>query len=231
MGLNGGPMFKINPSVSFFVNCESVAEIEATWAALTDGGKVMMPLDYYPWSKEKYGFCQDKFGVCWQVMLAAMGGQKFVPALMFTQEQAGKAEDAIGFYRSIFDNSGVVSLSRYQPGEPDVEGTIKHAEFTLNGQYFVALDSSAPHQFKFNEGVSFVVNCDTQDEIDYFWGKFTADGGQESQCGWLKDKFGVSWQIVPAMLGDLMRDPERGPGVIEAFMQMKKFDLETLLKS
>jgi predicted 3-demethylubiquinone-9 3-methyltransferase (glyoxalase superfamily) len=230
MGLNGGPMFKPNPSISFFANCETPEEIETKWAALSEGGMIMMPLDYYPWSKEKYGLCQDKFGVSWQVMQAPIGGMKFVPALMFTQEKAGHAEDAMNFYTSIFDDAKITSISRYLPNEPDVEGTIKHAQFTLNGQYFVAFDSSAQHQFKFNEGVSLVVECDTQAEIDYFWSKLT-EGGSESQCGWLKDKYGVSWQIVPTILAELMGDAEKSPRVIEAFMQMKKFDIKKLIEA
>lgn len=230
MYLNGGPMFKPNPSISFFVNCETLEEIELKWAVLSEGGMIMMPLDYYPWSKEKYGFCQDKFGVCWQVMQGSMGGQKFVPALMFTQDKAGKAEDAINFYTDIFDDAKICSISRYLPGEPDLEGSIKHAQFTLNEQYFVAFDSSAPHQFKFDEGVSLVVECDTQVQIDYLWDKLT-DGGQENQCGWLKDKFGVSWQIVPKILAQLMSNPEKSPKVIAAFMKMKKFDIQKLIEA
>ncbi len=231
MGLNGGPMFKINPSISFFANCDSAEEIDAKWKTLSDGGIVMMPLDYYPWSKEKYGFCQDKFGVSWQIMQASINGLKFVPALMFTQDKAGNAEEAINFYTRIFADSKIVSISRYQAGEPDVEGTIKHAQFTLNGQFFVALDSSAPHQFKCDEGVSLVVECDSQDEIDYYWNIFTAGGGEESQCGWLKDKFGVSWQIVPTILEELIKDPEKSPRVVQAFMKMKKFDIQKLLEA
>ncbi len=231
MGLNGGPMFKINPSISFFANCDSAEEIDAKWKTFSDGGIVMMPLDYYPWSKEKYGFCQDKFGVSWQIMQDSINGLKFVPALMFTQDKAGNAEEAINFYTRIFADSKIVSISRYQAGEPDVEGTIKHAQFTLNGQFFVALDSSAPHQFKVDEGVSLVVECDSQDEIDYYWNIFTAGGGEESQCGWLKDKFGVSWQIVPTILEELIKDPEKSPRVVQAFMKMKKFDIQKLLEA
>lgn len=226
MALNGGPKYKINPSISFFVNCGSEEEVEVKWAALSQGGTVMMPLDKYPWS-EKYGFCQDRFGVNWQVMLGSIMGQNIVPALMFTQDQAGKAEDAIGFYTGVFDDSETVSLSRYEPDEPDVEGTIKHGLFKLGGQYFVALDSSAPHDFRFDPGVSLVVECDTQDEIDYYWENFTAEG-EESRCGWLIDKYGVSWQILPSMIADLMSDPEKAERVTQAFMNMNKLDIDIL---
>ncbi len=232
MGLNGGPQFKINPSISFFVFCDSVEEIEKKWNHLSADGSVLMALDSYPWS-EKYGWCQDKFGVSWQLMMGAGPGQKIVPSLMFTKQQSGKAEEAINFYTSLFShrdgskNGEVTMLSRYEKGEPDVEGYIKHAQFALNGQFFAAMDSSGPHAFTFNEGVSIVVPCDNQEEIDYYWDKLT-EGGDESQCGWLKDKFGVSWQIVPAILGKLMSDPARRDKVIQAFMSMKKFDIARL---
>ena len=130
----------------------------------------------------------------------------------------------------IFDNSSVVGMMRYEPGEPDVTGYIKHAQFKLNGQVFMAMDSSMEHQFNFNEGLSLVVECDTQQEIDYFWNKLT-EGGSESQCGWLKDQFGVSWQIVPAILKKLMSDSEKSGRVVQAFMKMKKFDIEILLNA
>ncbi len=228
LALNGGPQFSINPSISFFVNCDSADEVETKFSALSADGMELMPLDEYPWSK-KYGWCQDKYGVNWQLMLGDIGGQKIVPAFMFANKQAGRAEDAMNFYTGLFENSGTVDISRYGPDEGDVEGTIKHGRFTLDGHYFVAMDSSAA-PFKFGEGVSIVVDCDTQQEIDYFWDKFTAEG-EESRCGWLKDKYGVSWQIVPSFIGELMSDPERARNVGEVLMQMKKLDIETLMKA
>ncbi len=226
MGLNGGSLFKINPSISFFVFADSEEDIDKKWKHLSDGGSVMMPLDKYPWN-EKYGWCQDKFGVTWQLMMGADAKQKIVPSFMFTQQQSGRAEEAINFYTSIFKNSKVEMISRYEKGEPDIEGHIKHARFTLNGQSFAAMESSGPHAFTFNEGVSIVVPCDNQEEIDYFWNKLT-EGGKESQCGWLKDKFGVSWQIVPAILGKLVSDPEKGKRVMDVVMKSIKFNIEEL---
>jgi len=229
MMLNGGPYFKPNPSISFFVNFTSEAAIDKAWNTLSDGGFVMMPLNKYPWS-DKYGWLKDKFGVSWQLMIPSAGVmiQKFVPALMFTKAVAGKAEEAIQFYTSLFPNSGVQELSRYEKGEGDVEGTIKHGRFLLNGQQFVAMDSSVPHAFSFDEGMSIVVSCDTQEEIDHYWNSLTAGGGAESQCGWLKDKYGVSWQIVPSMLGTLVGDLERGPRAMQALMKMTKLDIAAL---
>jgi predicted 3-demethylubiquinone-9 3-methyltransferase (glyoxalase superfamily) len=230
MGLNGGPMFTINPSVSFFVNCSTLEEIDTLWNKLSKGGSVMMPLNTYPWS-EKYGWCQDQFGVNWQLMMGKMEDSKIVPAMMFTQEQAGKAATAINYYTSLFPDSKTILISKYEKGEPDVEGYIKHAQFYLSGQLFAAMDSSAAHAFKFDEGVSFVVNCENQEEIDMYWNALTADGGKESMCGWLVDKFGFSWQIVPDVLGNLMNSAEKAGKVMPVLMQMKKLDIAALTKA
>jgi predicted 3-demethylubiquinone-9 3-methyltransferase (glyoxalase superfamily) len=226
MGLNGGPTFKINPSISFFVFCESEEEVEQKWKLLSEGGGVMMALDKYPWN-DKYGWCADKYGVNWQLMLGADARQKIVPSFMFTQGQSGKAEEAINFYTSLFDNSEIQLINRYGKGEGDVEGNINHARFTLNRQEFAGMESSLPHQFTFNEGVSIVVPCDNQEEIDFYWDKLT-EGGEESQCGWLKDKYGVSWQIVPAMLGKLINDPEKSKRVMDVVMKSVKFNISEL---
>jgi len=117
--------------------------------------------------------------------------------------------------------------------EPDEEGAVKHAGFTLEGQQFAAVDSALEHNFSFNEAISFMVQCRNQEEIDYYWGKLTADGGHEGICGWLKDRFGVSWQITPAILADMLRDADREKAerVTRAFLKMKKFDIEELEKA
>jgi len=231
MLLNGGPEFKINPSVSFFVVCENEKEVDNSWKKLISGGTILMPLDNYPWSK-KYGWVQDRFGVNWQLSFAepAVTAQKITPALMFTETICGKAEEAINFYTSLFEGSGIDIISRYTKDENDVEGTINHAQFRLFNRGFMAMDSSAMHHFSFNEGVSLVVECDSQKEIDYFWDNFTRDG-EESRCGWLKDKYGVSWQIIPSILNELMSDPAKLERVISAFLKMKKFEIEKLLKA
>jgi predicted 3-demethylubiquinone-9 3-methyltransferase (glyoxalase superfamily) len=228
MLLNGGPHYKLNPSISFYVVCETVEELDKAWLSLIDGGFALMPLGKYDWS-EKYGWVQDRFGVNWQLSVGKPEdvGQKFTPSLMFTNANAGRAEQAIHFYTSVFADSSVKGIMRYSASDPDVEGTIKHAQFKLGKRIFMAMDSSLPHQFSFNEAISFVVDCDTQEEIDYYWGKLSAVPEAE-QCGWLKDQFGVSWQIVPTILGQLMSDPARSQRVINAFMQMKKFDIEKL---
>ncbi|MBK8983826.1 MAG: VOC family protein [Ignavibacteria bacterium] len=231
MCLNGGPHFKLNPSISFFVVCETEKETDEVWAKLTDEGSVLIPLDKYEWS-DKYGWVQDRFGVSWQLSFGKMEdvGQKFTPSFLFTDEQCGKTEEAVKFYTSVFKNSSVTGILKYGAGEDDKEGLVKHAMFTLDEYVFMAMDSSVQNKFNFNEAFSIVVTCDTQDEIDYYWNKLTEDG-MESMCGWLKDKFGVSWQIVPSVLEKLMSDPDKSQNVLNAFLKMKKFDIEKLLNA
>jgi predicted 3-demethylubiquinone-9 3-methyltransferase (glyoxalase superfamily) len=219
----------LNPSISFFVVCETEAETEAVWKKLEYGGVVLMALDKYDWS-EKYGWVQDRFGLSWQIAFGKIAdvGQKFTPCLMFAGEQQGKAEQAVRFYTSLFHPSSITGILHYQEGEGQPEGTVKHAQFEINQYVMMAMDSFLPHPFAFNEALSFVVDCENQEEIDYYWNKFTEEG-QEGRCGWLKDKFDISWQIVPAILGELMSDPTKAGRVAQAFMQMKKFDIEKLM--
>ena len=149
--------------------------------------------------------------------------QKITPFLWFDNN----AEEAVQFYTSIFKDSKILETSRYGDAGPGPKGTVMTVKFELNGQAFIALNGG-PH-FKFTEAISFVVNCETQKEIDEYWAKLTA-GGKEVQCGWLTDKFGLSWQIVPTILGHLLqnKDPEKVKNVTQAFMKMVKMDIETL---
>lgn len=148
--------------------------------------------------------------------------QKITPFLWFDNN----AEDAANFYVSIFKNSRVLNVARYGDAGPGPKGTVVTAQFELDGQKFIALNGGP--QFKFNEAVSFVVNCESQEEIDYFWEKLSA-GGKKLECGWLKDKYGLSWQVVPTILGELMTgDAERSNRVMQALQQMQKLDIELL---
>jgi len=137
------------------------------------------------------------------------------------------AEEAMEFYTSIFKNSKVVSMSRYGESGPGPKGSVMVGAFELAGQRFLALNGGP--RFKFTEAISLVIDCETQEEVDYFWQKLSA-GGQEQQCGWLKDKFGLSWQVVPSMLGELMqdKDPQKSKRVMEAVLQMVKLDIGRL---
>ena len=151
--------------------------------------------------------------------------QKIIPFLWFDDQ----AEEAMNFYTSIFKNSKVGSVTHMSDEVPGPKGKVMTATFQLAGQEFMALNGGPVPGFKFNESISFFVNCETQSEVDELWGKLSA-GGEESQCGWLKDKFGVSWQIVPTILGELLgdKDPEKAQRVTHAMLQMKKLDIEAL---
>jgi predicted 3-demethylubiquinone-9 3-methyltransferase (glyoxalase superfamily) len=226
--INGGPIFKINPSISFFVNCDKAEVIDSLWTKLADGGEIFMELNNYPFS-EKYGWVKDKYGVSWQLILGGRT-QKITPCLMFTGEQHKKAEEAIGFYTSLFKNSDIIQLERYKAGQGP-EGAVVHSKFTLDRLEFIAMDSHTPLPYNFNPALSLVVNCQTQEEIDYYWEKLTAGGYDEAQqCGWLEDKYGVSWQVVPLNLGEMVSnaDPAKSEKVMQALLQMKKIDIKTL---
>jgi len=229
MNLNGGPGYPINPSISFFISVDTEAEMDAMWEKLIVDGKILMPLNKYPWS-EKYGWCADRYGVNWQIMLGHKSRSRIMPNLMFTGNQNGNAKQAIEYYSSLFTNSNTVQIDTYQKGEPDTEGNIKYAQFELDNLSFGAMDSSAPHQFSFNEGVSFIITVDIQEEIDNYWNYLVKEGAP-GRCGWLKDKFGVSWQIVPSILGKLMTNPVTAPKATYAFLQMSKFIIADLEKA
>lgn len=230
VALNGGDQFPFNPSVSFIVNCSTVEEVDHLWAELSAGGHTHMPLDSYPFS-ERYGWTDDEYGVSWQLILAEDDPeQRIVPSLMFVGDQVGNAEPAIEFYTAVFDGQ-VLDIARYGPDQsPDDEGTVMYANFTLCDQQFAAMDSAQDHDFAFNEAISFVVDCDDQEEVDYYWEALLADGGNAGQCAWLKDRYGVSWQIVPQRLPELLEDPdaEKASRVADAMLQMQKIDIETL---
>jgi predicted 3-demethylubiquinone-9 3-methyltransferase (glyoxalase superfamily) len=157
--------------------------------------------------------------------------QKITPFLWYDD----KAEEAANLYCSIFKNSKVGKVTHYDEASSKAAGrpvgSAMTVEFDLDGQKFVALNAG-PH-FKFTEAVSFVVNCDSQEEVDYFWEKLTADGGAESQCGWLKDKYGLSWQITPTILPELLqsKDAEKSQRVMKAMLQMKKIDIPTIKRA
>lgn len=230
MCLNGGPTFKITPAISLFVLCDTVDKTNEIYDKLMQGGNALIPIDKQQWS-ERYGWVQDKYGMTWQVSVVYQPGDKesMSPSMLFTDKQFGRAEEALKFYTSIFENSSVDVVMHY-PEKDQNAGKVLFSEFKLNGYNIIAMDGPGDHKFVFNEGVSFVVNCESQKEIDYFWQKLT-DGGEESMCGWLKDKFGVSWQIVPANIGQLMMDPEKSERVMASVLKMKKIDMEMLVNA
>lgn len=233
MGLNGGPMFTTNPSVSFMVTCETKEEIDALWEKLADGGMIMMPLGSYPWS-DHYGYVQDRFGLAWQLYKGNYSSvnQKITPTFMFVGEQYGHAEAAVKLYTGLFPGSSISGILHYTPDEGEaVAGKVKHSQFILDGKVYMAMDGYGDHQFAFNEAISFVVECNTQKEIDFYWEKLIANGCAESMCGWLKDPFGVSWQIIPDNIGQLMSTPDKGQAVMQELMKMRKIDKVLLEKT
>lgn len=216
---------------SLFVTCAAENEVDALWAGLSEGGKALMPLQKYPFS-EKFGWCADRYGMTWQLNLTG-GPKEISPFLLFVGAQNGKAEEAMKFYGSLFPSSRVEHVERYGPGQPGQEGTVMHARFTLAGQQFMAMDSNLEHHFTFTPAQSLYVSCDTQKEIDALWDKLTAGGGKEVECGWVTDKYGVSWQIVPSILGELVGDGTSGRAskVMAAVLKMKKLDIRELEKA
>lgn len=241
MAISAGPLFKFNPSISFMVNFDPSQDkdarerIDEIWGKLAKGGTALMPLDKYPFS-ERYGWIQDKYGVSWQLIYTNPEGDErplIIPSLLFVGDLCGKAEEATEFYLSVFKDSKRGAVARYPKGmEPDKEGTIMFTDFKLEGQWFAAMDSAGEHNFDFNEAISLMVYCTDQEEIDYYWEKLSAIPESE-QCGWLKDKYGVSWQIVPARMDEMMSKgtPAQKARVTEAFLKMKKFDLGELEKA
>jgi len=242
MAISAGPYFSFNPSISFMVNFDpardknAAEQLEAVWEKLSDGGVPLMPLDSYPFS-EKYGWIQDKYGLSWQLILTNPEGEErppILPSMMFTGENAGRAEEAVQFYLSIFNNSEKGNMAYYPAGmEPNKEGTVMFSDFALENVWITAMDSGLEHGFQFNEAVSLLVNCDTQEEVDHYFEQLSAVPEAE-QCGWLKDKFGVSWQISPSEMDELMgknATTEQIARVNQAMMPMKKLDIETLRKA
>lgn len=241
MAISAGPYFKINPSISFMLNFDpskdknAAENLDALWAKLSEGAEILMPLQEYPFSK-RYGWIQDKYGVSWQLMLTDPNGEErpfIIPSMLFVNNVAGKAEEAVNFYLSIFKNSKLGTVARYPKGmEPDEEGTIMFSDFMLEGQWFAAMDSAQDHKFNFNEAVSFLVRCENQEEIDYYWEKLSAVPESE-QCGWLKDMYGFSWQISPVSMDEMMEkgSPEQIERVTKAFLKMKKFDIAELKRA
>ncbi|MCJ8154731.1 VOC family protein [Chryseobacterium sp. SSA4.19] len=238
MLLNGGPQFKKNASVSFMVICETEEEVQKYWDQLMEGGTILMPLDSYSWSR-KYGWIRDRYDVTWQIFLGEkQTEQKLIPTLMFIHQNNGKAMEAMELYTKTFPDSRIGNILRYgdgSEGHPGDEpaGHIQHAHFEIDGYSFFCMDNSYDHAFDFNEGISIVVMTDDQKQTDHYWNSLTGNGGRESMCGWLKDPYGLSWQIVPKRLIQLMNDPdqEKAYKVVQAMMRMQKINIEELEKA
>lgn len=229
--LNGGPHFTPNPSISFFVDRKTKEEIDELWEKLSEEGTELMPLNTYPFSPY-YGWVQDKYGVSWQLMLFEEDEEipPAMPSLLFVGENCGNADEAIDFYVSVFRNSRRGMTARYESEiGPNKKDDIAYADFELEGQKFAAMDSGLEHAFTFNEAISLMVMCEDQEEIDYYWEKLSAVPEAE-QCGWLKDKYGVSWQITPRGMEEMLNneDKEKAARTMEAMLEMKKINIADL---
>jgi predicted 3-demethylubiquinone-9 3-methyltransferase (glyoxalase superfamily) len=241
LGISAGHKLGINPSISFMINFDPSRDpdaekhIDEVWSKLIGDGKVLMPLDSYPFS-ERYGWVADKYGVSWQLILTNPSGEErpvIVPSLLFTEPVAGKADEAIDFYCSVFkDSKRGNTAPRTEDMGPDKAGTLMYADFYIDKTWLAAMDSAHPHGFGFNDAVSLLIPCETQEEIDYYWSALSADG-EAGQCGWLKDKYGVSWQVASTVMFNALKNgsPEQIARVTQVFMTMKKVDIETLQRA
>ena len=234
--ISAGPHFKPNPSISFMVNFDPKYDkdarkrIDEIWDKLSEGGKILMSLDTYPFS-ERYGWIQDKYGFSWQLIYTdpeEKDRPRIIPSFLFVTDTCDKAEEATGFYLSVFKNTKRGAISRYPAdSESNKEGSIMFTDFKLEDQWFAAMDGSTRmHDFTFNEAISFMINCKDQKEIDYYWDKLSAVPEAE-QCGWVKDKYGVSWQILPQHMDKLVAE---SPKKVAAMLKMKKILIADLEK-
>jgi len=229
--LNAGPMFTFNPSVSFLLSCESDEEVDRIVGRLGDGGGVLMPLGAYPFAA-RYAWISDRYGLSWQVIHreGPLPARRLTPTQMFVGPQCGRAAEALRLYTRVFGNSRIEELLRYgAAAEPERPDLVQRAAFSLEGTGFALMDSSQPHAFAFNEAVSYQVFCESQEEIDRYWQALSADPAAE-QCGWIKDSFGFSWQILPRELGTLMEgaEGEKKASLIKAMLGMKKLSIAGL---
>jgi len=243
--ISAGPNYTFNPSISFMVNFDPLFfqadkdprqaardKLDEIWKKLGDGGRVLMELGEYDFSR-RYGWIQDKYGLSWQLILSDSRGEArppIMPSLLFVKENCGRAEEAGNFYLSIFPDSARGIIARYPAGmEPDREGSTMFSDFRLGAIWITATDSAYNHEFQFNEAVSFTIYCNDQEGIDYFWDRLSAVPEAE-QCGWLKDKYGVSWQIVPEELSRFLEagSEKQRQAVTNAVLQMKKIEIGEL---
>ena len=224
--------FSLNPSFSLMVACDTEEEVNRLWEELKKDGEPLMDIGSYPFSK-RYGWIQDRYGLSWQLILGVPGQYpaRILPNLLFSGPVIGSAEEAIHYYADRFPDAGVDFVSRYALAmHPERQPSVNYAAFHIFGTSLTAMDNAVPVDYTFNEAASLVVRCETQEEIDRYWEALSAVPEAEA-CGWLKDRFGLSWQIVPEVLERLMSttDEAKAGRVTKAFLSMKKFDIAALL--
>ncbi|MGK0555153.1 VOC family protein [Macrococcus capreoli] len=229
--MSAGPYFKKNPSISFMVSFKSseIDTLKHIFDVLKQGGNVVMDLKAYPFSP-LYAWVEDKYGVSWQLIVNDNeDAQRVKPTLLFNNDNTGKCEAAVDYYLSVFKDAQKNAFHYYPENmAPNLPTHVMHGEFVLEGITFCTMDSAYEYDYQFNEGVSLIIYADDQAEIDYYWEQLSHDSKAE-QCGWLKDKYGVSWQVTPSIMDDMMNGTEEQiKRVTEAFLQMKKFDIAAL---
>lgn len=224
--IDGGPMYAPTPAISLFVQRADEAGVRALWDALAEGGAVLIPLEAWPWAR-LYGWVQDRWGVSWQVNLGPVAevGQAVLPYLTFVGAAAGKVRAALDLYARAFPDLTVDGIHDHDGSGPDPAGTVMHAQVRLRGGTMMLSDSAHAHAWGFTPGTSLSVLCADQAQVDRLWDLFL-DGGQPSRCGWLTDAFGLSWQIVPQVLHDIMTTGTRDQKAraVAAFLPMDRLD-------
>lgn len=221
VALNGGPVYQFTPANSFYVHCAFAEEVDRIYEKLLAGGEVLMELGQYPFSP-RFAWVRDPFGVNWQIMQSDQPCQ-IVPGFLFTGSHIGQAESAIRHYVATIPHSALQTMEK----SPD--GLVQYATFTLNGQTFAATESSFDHGFDFSPAISFLLSCETEDEFEAIWSALT-DASADPQCGWVTDRFGITWQIVPEALFALVHcdDEVRRERVLKALYPMQKINLAML---
>ncbi len=224
VAMNGRGHVQINDTTSFSVYCGSDQEIDRLYQALGDDGEVMMALGPYPWAR-KYAWVKDKFGVSWQLDVDPINNpQNIVPSIMFVNEQAPNLKEAITFYHQIFPNPHLLFEMPFPPQMHMPEGSLRFAQHKLDGYIFNFMSSHTKHENEINKGVSFIITCSDQDEIDKYWNALITKGGKPQKFGWLQDRYGITWQILPENLAILMEDEVN----VHKLMEMTKIELEKL---
>ena len=231
--INAGDEFAPTPAISFMLNFDPLqysdaaaarADLDGLWQQLSVGGKIMMPVQEYEFSA-RYGWVEDRYGVSWQLILTDPEGEPrpfLIPALMFSGPQQNQAAAAVKYWTEVFPKSSIGAQFHYpETTGPATTDALMFSEFTLDDQWFVATDSAVEQDFTFTEGVSLLVACENQAEIDRYWEALSAVPEAE-QCGWCKDQFGVSWQIVPKNITQLLQQP----GAYENMLKMRKLVID-----
>ncbi|MGB3367217.1 MAG: VOC family protein [Acidaminobacteraceae bacterium] len=229
--ISSGPYFAFNSSISLMVACETKEEVDRLYNTLVESGSELMPLDTYDFS-EWYAWISDRYGLNWQIMLVENINEhkRIRPCLLFGMEVCGKTQDAMDYYSNVFSDSKVGYINHYLEGQAtDQRAKINYAELEIFDLEIVMMDHGYGGDALFNEAISFMIRCEDQKEIDYYWGKLSFVPEAEA-CGWVKDQFGLSWQIIPKMMGELLSNgtEEELERVTKAFLKMKKIDTVAL---